>query len=127
MIAPLLFIAAGYLLWLVFMLVSLERQILAHVKDSESFLHKSYEISISPTLLQIVIPDSNTNLRIKPAKLYCAIEISKIFLLYYSAEQVYILPKSIMQNGEEKTVRDILSHAINDRFYSHAMAKKRLL
>lgn len=124
MIAPLMFIAVGYLLWVVFMLVSLERQVLGNVKDPSSFLHKGYEIKISSELLQIAIPESGAKLRVKPSNLYCAIEISKIFLLYYSAEQVYILPKSIMRDGEENFVRNILSDTLNERFYSHTIAKK---
>lgn len=123
--ALVLFIAAAYFSCLLLMLASLERQVLQQAKSPDSFLKETYEITFSGSDICIEIPSRKIKTHIKPSKFYCAFEISKLFLLYQTQEQVFLVPKSIMTDADIQLIRSILSTALGKRFYSHALAKSQ--
>ncbi len=123
--ALIFYIGLGYFVWLVLTAGSIEYQLLRQVKDKDSFLRKIFRVQVSESIIQIEVPSEASRLRVIPSQLYCAFEISRVFMLYISPEQVYLVPKSIMSEEEKVQLRSILLTSLGERFYSGALQKKK--
>ena len=59
------------------------------------------------------------------AKLASAIEISSVFMLCLSADQLYLVPTAAMTDEQRTALRGLLSSRLGERFYSSILAREK--
>ena len=57
-------------------------------------------------------------------RLACCFELNAVFLFYTTPQDVYILPKRVLQDGEAEALRTMLAADLKERFSSRFLPKK---
>ncbi len=116
---PLLPLLAGaYLIWFLFILAHVERQILSYTRSHDSLIGASYTASFSDSQFSFFVPDRKFCVSGAISELNCAFELSRCFLIYATQEQLFIVPIRQMSQNEINTLRNILQTGLSSRFAS---------
>ena len=66
--------------------------------------------------IRIRSPEKNITADLTANRLVCAIELSALFLLYTTAENVYLVPRRVFTEAELRTIRSTLRKQLPGRF-----------
>lgn len=120
-----IYIAAAYLIWMLLLLGREEQRVLRYLKSDESLLWTEYILRFDGGKLSIDVPEKKLHNTLPIVKLASAIEISSVFMLYLSAEQLYLVPTAAMTEEQRTALRELLSSRLGDRFYSSILAREK--
>lgn len=87
-----IYIAAAYLVWMLLLLGREEQRVLRYLKSDESLLGTEYVLRFDAGKLSVEIPEKKLRNTVALAKLASAIEISSVFMLCLTADQLYLVP-----------------------------------
>ena len=119
------YIAAAYLIWMLILLGREEQRVLRYLKSDESLLGTEYVLRFDAGKLSVDVPAKKLHNAVPFAKLASAIEISSVFMLYLSADQLYLVPTAAMTDEQRTALRGLLSGRLGERFYSSILAREK--
>ena len=97
-----IYIAAAYLVWMLLLLGREEQRVLRYLKSDESLLGTEYVLRFDAGKLSVEVPEKKLRNTVALAKLASAIEISSVFMLCLTADQLYLVPTAAMTD-EQRT------------------------
>ena len=103
-----IYIAAAYLVWMLLLLGREEQRVLRYLKSDESLLGTEYVLRFDAGKLSVEVPEKKLRNTVALAKLASAIEISSVFMLCLTADQLYLV-----------------SSRLGERFYSSILAREK--
>ena len=106
-----------YLLWLLFLIGSVEKGIFSYRNSKDSLIGEKYRLTKQGYHLQIELPAKNFRYSTAIKKI-TAFELRSIFLLYVDAQQVFIVPKRAFTAEQLAGFRESLRSIIPDWFVS---------
>lgn len=109
------YIFLGYLVWVLVLLGIEEYRVLQYAKSPQSILdHPTTLRFVRDTLeVQTHTGDRATH---RLGDLFCAFEISELFLIYLNGAQSLMLPHRVMTPQQRAAVREKLQDALHGRF-----------
>ena len=120
-----IYIAAAYLVWMLLLLGREEQRVLRYLKSDESLLGTEYVLRFDAGKLSVEVPEKKLRNTVALAKLASAIEISSVFMLCLSADQLYLVPTAAMTDEQRTALRGLLSSRLGERFYSSILAREK--
>ena len=118
-----IYIAAAYLVWMLLLLGREEQRVLRYLKSDESLLGTEYVLRFDAGKLSVEVPEKKLRNTVALAKLASAIEISSVFMLCLTADQLYLVPTAAMTDEQRTALRGLLSSRLGERFYSSILAR----
>ena len=114
------FIAAAYLIWGLLLFAGAERGIRNYLKAPNCSIGKHHKTTLDAKRVHMQITESNVNTSYSISKLACVFELSTLFLIYISMQDVYILPKRALKDkdGESRALRENFKAQLGTRFYT---------
>ena len=113
-----LFVAAAYLVWVLIMLAQEELHIRSYVRSKDCLIGLQSQFFMEGNRIRIRSPKKNITADLTVNRLVCAIELSRIFLLYSTPEDVYLVPKRVLSEAELRSIRSTLRKQLPGRFTS---------
>ena len=98
---------------------------LDYLQSDASLLGTEYVLRFDGSKISIDIPEKKLHNAMPFAKLVSAIEISSAFMLYVSAEQLYLVPTDAMTAEQRSALRGLLDSRLGERFYSSVLAREK--
>ena len=84
----------------------------------EFVIGKNHKTTLDAKHLHIQIPECKVNASYPIGKLTCVFELSTLFLIYISTQDVYILPKRALKDEESDFLRENFRTQLGTRFYT---------
>lgn len=119
------FLAAAYLVWALLLFAGTEKQIRAYLRREDHLLGENMRMQLDGKGMRMEIPSRGIAFTRAWDRLACAFELSDLFLLYLSTQDVYILPKRALRPEEVEALRQTLRRRMGDRFGTRFLPKKR--
>jgi len=119
------FLAAAYLVWALFLFAGEERQIGAYLRREDNLLGETFRMRMDDKSMRMEIPSRGVSFSRTWERLACAFELSDLFLLYLTPQDVYLLPKRVLRPEEIAALRQTLRLRLGDRFGTRFLPKKR--
>ena len=120
-----IYIAAAYLVWMLLLLGREEQRVLRYLKSDESLLGTEYVLRFDAGKLSVEVPEKKLRNTVALAKLASAIEISSVFMLCLTADQLYLVPTAAMTDEQRTALRGLLRSRLGERFYSSILAREK--
>ena len=122
---PLVFLLAGaYLVWGLLLFAGTELNIRRYLRTPQNLIGCKYRMTVEGHHLWIEIPEREITDSCSLHRLACCFELNAVFLFYTTPQDVYILPKRVLQDGEAEALRTMLAADLKDRFSSRFLPKK---
>ena len=115
----------SYLVWMLLLLGREEQRVLRYLKSDESLLGTEYVLRFDAGKLSVEVPEKKLRNTVALAKLASAIEISSVFMLCLTADQLYLVPTAAMTDEQRTALRGLLSSRLGERFYSSILAREK--
>ena len=121
----------GYLVWFLFTIAAIEHGILKYTKSSDNSLFKEMTVTFAKGMMKIDTPYNKKSASVPLSNLACAFELNDIFLIYFDAAQLVILPTRALSGTDRAELRSLLLNTLKDRFttrfgYDSMMNKRSL-
>lgn len=100
-----LFIAVGYLIWGILLFAGAERGIRTYLKRKDSLIGCTYEAELDSHRIRLEVPERDIHVSTQVNQLTCVFELSSMFLIYTSLQDVYILPHRCMRQEQRLALR----------------------
>ena len=100
-----LFIAVAYLIWGILLLSGAERGIRAYLRSKDSQIGCTYRIELDTHRIRLEVPERKNQVSTQVHQLTCVFELSSLFLIYTSMQDVYILPHRCMSEKQRVALR----------------------
>lgn len=110
------FLAMGYLVWGLLLFAGAEKEIRRYLRSPDSLLGCEYRLVFESHRLRVEIPAQDLRESYNLHNLTCGFELSTLFLLYVTPENVYILPKRALRPEETEELRSELASCLGERF-----------
>ena len=110
------YIAAAYLIWMLVLLGREEQRVLRYIKSDASLLYTEYILRFDENKISIRVPAKGVHSAVPMTKLASAIEISSLFMLYLSADQLYLVPADARSELQRTELHAMLPRALGERF-----------
>lgn len=117
-----LFIAAAYLVWGLLLFAGAERGIRTYLRREDSLIGCTYRVELESHRIRIEIPERNIQVSAQMNQLACAFELSALFLIYISLQDVYLLPTRCLTAEQRLALRKNLRQRLGDNFGSRFRA-----
>ena len=122
---PLVFLLAGaYLGWGLLLFAGTELDIHRYLRTPQNLIGCKFWMTIEDHHLLIEIPEREIRDICNLHKLACCFELNALFLFYTTPQDVYILPKRVLQGGDVEALRDVLAADLKESFSSRFLPKK---
>ena len=118
MIPALLLFSCAYLVWVLCTLARIECQISRYVKQPGNLIGTEYSAYFDDDAFAFDIPAEKFHVHGKIDELSGAYELFHCFLIYVTAQQLFILPIRSMKKSELPELRTILKRKLGNRFSS---------
>lgn len=112
------FLAGAYLLWGLVIFVGTERKILQYMREKDNMIGCMYEVEVKGNKIRVSVPERKIDVSYELNRLACVFEISALFMIYTSPQEVYLLPKRALSENERKTLRECFHKKLKERFSS---------
>ena len=122
---PLVFLLAGaYLVWGLLLFAGTELNIRRYLRTPQNLIGCKYRMTVEGHHMWIEIPEREITDSCSLHRLACCFELNAVFLFYTTPQDVYILPKRVLQDGGAEALRTMLAADLKDRFSSRFLPKK---
>ena len=100
-----LFIAVAYLIWGMLLFSGAERGIRAYLRSKDSLIGCTYRVELDTHRIRLEVPERKIQVSTQVNQLTCVCELSSLFLIYTSMQDVYILPHRCMSETQRVALR----------------------
>lgn len=111
-----LFLAAAYLVWGLLLFAGVERNIRRYMARPDSLIGCTYTAEIESHRIQFSIPSRGIQFTTQLNKLACVFELSQMFLVYVSLQEVYILPHRGLTAQQRTDLRQVFRTRLGENF-----------
>lgn len=111
-----LFLAAGYLIWALVFFGGAEQGIRAYLKSPQCMIGKTFRVELEGAQMRIEADGLGVVFSAPLKKLTCAFELSHLFMLYTSVQDVYLLPTRCLTQEQRATLRETLRKKVGSNF-----------
>lgn len=116
---PLVFLlAAAYLCWGLLLFAETERGIRQYLRNPDNFLGCGYVATVESHRIQFEIPERNIKVSRRMGELTCVFELSRLFMIYVSAQDLYLLPCRALTEEQRRALRETFRQRLGDKFAS---------
>ena len=112
------FLAAAYLIWGLLLFAGAEKDIRRYIRSPESLIGCEFRVLIEAHRIRIEIPEKKIRESFNLHSLHCCFELSSMFMLYTTPQNVYLLPKRALEAEEVTALREELGSSLGERFFS---------
>lgn len=113
-----LFIAAAYLIWGLLLFAGTEKGIRAYLKSDQCLIGCTFRVELESHRFRLEIPERKIHVAGQLGQLACAFELSSLFLIYTSMQDVYILPHRAITPEQRIALRQALRERVGENFGS---------
>ena len=113
-----LFLAMGYLIWGIMLFAGAEKGIRAYLRTKDSLVGCTYRAELESHRIRLEVPERDIRVTAQVNKLACVFEISSLFLIYTTLQDVYILPTRCFDEQQRKVIRANFREKLGDNFGS---------
>lgn len=113
-----LFLALAYLVWGVLLFAGAERTIRNYLLQPDSLVGCTFRMDLESHHIRVEVPSRKIRLSVPVDQFACVIELSGMFLLYQTVQDVFILPNRCLKDEQRAALRDNFRKRLNDRFTS---------
>ena len=111
-----LFLAAGYLIWALVFIGGIERGVREYLKTEGCMVGKTFHIELDDKTVRSEVPDKGFAFYSPLKQLTCVFEISSLYMLYTSVQDVYLLPARLFTVEQRKALREVLRKRLGNNF-----------
>lgn len=116
---PLVFLlAAAYLCWGLLLFAGAERDIRRYLRNPENFLDCTYRAVVESHRIQFEVPERSVRVSQRLGELTCVFELNRLFMIYVTAQDLYILPCRALTEDQRRALRQTFRQRLGDRFAS---------
>lgn len=112
------FIAAAYLIWGLLLFAGTERGIRQYLRTPGNFIGCTYRATLESHRVLFEIPERNISASQQTGNLTCVFELSQLFLIYISAQDLYILPCRALSESQRASLRENFRRRLGKNFGS---------
>ena len=109
-------LAGAYLVWGLLLFAGAEKAIRTYLRQDDCLIGCTYSVLSDKKQIRLQVPERKIDVFLPIAKLAFVFETSFAFLLYTSAQDVYILPVRALSDAQRKLIRENLRKALPQRF-----------
>ena len=113
-----LFIAAAYLVWGLLLFAGAEKGIRAYLNMPNSLIGCTYRAELDSHRVRFEIPERKIQVSAQVNQLTCVFELSALFLIYTSVQDVYILPNRCLTSEQRIALRKNFRQRVGQNFGS---------
>ena len=113
-----LFIAMAYLIWGILLFSGAERGIRAYLRSKNSLIGCTYRVELDSHRIRLEVPEHKIQVSTQVNQLTCVFELSSMFLIYTSMQDVYILPHRCMSEKQRVALRHNFRTRLGENFGS---------
>lgn len=99
------FLGMAYLVWGLLLFAGAEAGIRRYLRGADSLVGCTYRAVLEPRRVFFEIPERGVRFDCPIGKLACVFELSGMFLLYISLQEVYILPHRCLTEAQRAALR----------------------
>ncbi len=111
-----LLIAAAYLAWGLVLFGGAELGIRGYLKSPQSLIGCTYRAELESHRIRLEVPERKIKMSTQINELTCVFEISSMFLIYTSIQDVYILPHRCMTPEQRVALRHNFRTHLDKKF-----------
>lgn len=111
-----LFLAAGYLIWALVFFGGIERGIRAYLRSEGCMVGKTFRMQIDSRQIRVEVPDKGFAFTSPLKQLTCVFEISDLYMIYTSMQDVYLLPARCLAQEQRLQLRAALRKKLGSNF-----------
>ena len=119
------FLATAYLVWVILLCAGAERGIHSYLKDPNSMIGVPYRTTLDEDSIRLRVPSRGIDQFHRYKKLFCVIELSSLILVYLNSQEVWLIPKRSLTDGQLAAAREVFRSGLDTRFRSRFMKKKK--
>lgn len=119
-----LFIALGYVVWLLLLFANTERSIRRYVTSPASVLGLPFVAGFTADAISFSQPERSIDQTFPLKDCPCVFELGAVFLFYVSQQETYIVPKYAFSDEALSLLRSNLYRQLPDRFSSRFAASE---
>ena len=113
-----LFVAGAYLIWGILLFAGAEKGIRAYLKTPDSLIGCTYRAELESHRIRLDVPERNIHVSAQVNQLTCVFELSSLFLIYTSLQDVYILPNRCLTDEQRLALRKNFRERVGQNFGS---------
>lgn len=113
-----LFIAGAYLIWGLLLFAGAEKGIRAYLKTPGTFIGCTYRAELESHRIRFDIPERNVHVSAQVNQLTCVFELSSLFMIYTTMQDVYILPTRCLTAEQRLALRKNFRERLGQNFGS---------
>ena len=113
-----LFLAMAYLIWGIMLFAGAEKGIRSYLRTKDSLVGCTYRAELESHRIRLEVPERNIHFATPVNKLACVFEMSSLFLVYTTLQDVYILPTRCFHEQQRQALRTNFREKLGDNFGS---------
>lgn len=121
------FVLAAYLIWGLVFFAGIERNIRKYLLSPECMVGCTFSALLESNHLYFQVPERNIRHSCAVNRLTAVFELSRLFLLFISPQELYILPKRALSTEEIDELCESFSKRLPDRFSAQTRKKRSRL
>ena len=111
-----LFLGLAYLIWGIVLLAGAEKGIRAYLRTEDSLIGCTYQMELESHRIRLEVPERKIRFSTSVNELACVFEISSLFLIYTSLQDVYILPARCLSDSQRAALRKNFREKLGPNF-----------
>ena len=116
---PLVFlIAAAYLIWGLLLFAGAEKGIRQYLRSEGSLVGCSFRVELESHRIRLEIPQKKIQVTTQVNQLACVFELSSLFMIYTSMQDVYLLPHRCLTAEQRIAMRKNFRERLGNNFGS---------
>jgi len=113
-----LFLGLGYLIWGLWLFSGAEKSIRSYLRSEQSMIGVTYRAELDSRHIHMEIPQRGMQFTAAVGKLTCVFEMSAMFLIYISMQEVYLLPVRCLTEEQRVALRHNFRERLGNNFGS---------
>lgn len=110
------FLGAAYLIWGLLLFAGAEAGVRRYLRGGDSLIGCGYHAVLGPRGVRFEIPERGIRFDCPMGKLACVFELSGMFLIYISLQEVYILPHRCLTEAQRSALRACFRERLGGNF-----------
>lgn len=110
------FILVAYLIWGLVFFAGVELRIRRYISSPDTLIGCRFSITVDASQLFLQVPERGVHHSCSISRLVGVFELGRLFLIYISMQELYILPKRALSDEEVEALHSSFAQRIPDRF-----------